>query len=308
MSSALPSAEDVELAALPPAGSARRDRWRDRGRAARVVGPPFGFLLLFFVLPLLLMFVYSFGELQGFDIHLTWTLHQYQEIVDNPGIRNLLVKSVRIAAEVTVITLLVSYPIAFAIARLASRRWQTVLLMLIVIPSWTSFIIRTYSWLLVLGDRGLINRGLDDLGVISSPIPLAFNEVSVIIALVYISIPWMVLPIFVSLEKMDWSLIEAAQALGATKAQIFRRVIWPITLPGTVAGSLMVFVPAISTFAIPEILGGSKGYMYGNLVDFQFQQLNWPFGAALCVVMLAVTGVLVAVLSRFVRFNALWTR
>jgi spermidine/putrescine transport system permease protein len=212
------------------------------------------------------------------------------------------------ALETTVITLVVSYPIAFILARMVPRRWQSVLLMMVVLPSWTSFIIRTYSWLLVLGDHGLVNDALISAGLVGEPLNLSFNEFSVAVALVYVSIPWMVLPIYVSLEKIDWSVVEAGQALGASNVQLFWRVVWPLSLPGVVAGVLMVFVPAISQFAIPQILGGNGGYMFGNLVNFQFLQLDWPFGAALSAVMLAVSGLAVLLAARLTRLEALWER
>jgi spermidine/putrescine transport system permease protein len=178
--------------------------------------------------------------------------------------------------------------------------------MMVVLPSWTSFIIRTYSWLLVLGDHGLINGALKALRIIDQPLDLSFNEFSVAVAIVYVSIPWMVLPIYVSLEKIDWSLVEAGQALGANWFELFWRIIGPLSFPGVVAGILMVFVPAISQFAIPQILGGNGGYMFGNLVNFQFLQLDWPYGAALSVVMLLISGLAIALAVRMSRLEALW--
>jgi ABC-type spermidine/putrescine transport system permease subunit I len=280
--------------------------YRSRLMTIAVVGPPFLYLILLFAAPLVLMLVYSFGELNGFDIVMTWTLRQYERIAREDSVHRLLFKSFRIAVETTAITILVSYPIAFTLARIVSRRWQSVLLMMVVLPSWTSFIIRTYSWLLVLGDHGLINDALKSLGLIGQPLDLSFNEFSVAVAIVYVSIPWMVLPIYVSLEKIDWSVVEAGQALGANWFDLFRRIIGPLSLPGVVAGILMVFVPAISQFAIPQILGGNGGYMFGNLVNFQFLQLDWPYGAALSVVMLVVSGVAIALAVRLTKLEALW--
>jgi spermidine/putrescine transport system permease protein len=283
-----------------------REGYRSNLLAVAVVGPPFLYLLLLFAAPLILMLVYSFGELDGFDIVMTWTLEQYRRIAEKPSVHQLLFKSFRIAVETTAITILVSYPIAYILARVVPRRWQSVLLMMVVLPSWTSFIIRTYSWLLVLGDHGLVNSALQSLALIGQPLNLSFNEFSVAVAIVYVSIPWMVLPIYVSLEKIDWSLVEAGQALGANWLELFWRIIGPLSLPGVVAGILMVFVPAISQFAIPQILGGNGGYMFGNLVNFQFLQLDWPYGAALSVVMLLISGVAVGLAVRLTRLEALW--
>jgi spermidine/putrescine transport system permease protein len=297
----------ADIGIIAARGSAHAED-RSRLLVAAVVGPPFLYLIVLFATPLVLMLVYSFGELDGFDIVMSWTLRQYERIANEASVHRLLVKSFRMALETTVITLVVSYPIAFILARMVPRRWQSVLLMMVVLPSWTSFIIRTYSWLLVLGDHGLVNDALISTGLVGEPLNLSFNEFSVAVALVYVSIPWMVLPIYVSLEKIDWSVVEAGQALGASNLQLFWRVVWPLSLPGVVAGVLMVFVPAISQFAIPQILGGNGGYMFGNLVNFQFLQLDWPFGAALSAVMLAVSGLAVLLAARLTRLEALWER
>jgi ABC-type spermidine/putrescine transport system permease subunit I len=288
--------------------AARRPAWDRRSFliTAAVAGPPFAYLALLFALPLVLMLILSFGELAGFDVVMSWTLRQYRRIAGEEAVHHLLLKSFRIAAETTAITLLVSYPLAYVLARMVPRRWQLILLIMVVLPAWTSFIIRTYSWLLVLGDHGLINGFLRSAGVITTPLDISFNEFSVALAVVYVSIPWMVLPIYVSLEKIDWSLVEAGQALGANWLQLFARIIFPLTLPGVVAGILMVFVPAISQFAIPQILGGNAGYMYGNLVNFQFLQLDWPYGAALSVIMLTVSGLTILLAARLTRLEALW--
>ena len=288
------------------AGEHRHANSRSFLLTAAIVGPPFAYLVVLFATPLILMLVLSFGELDGFDVVMSWTLRQYRRIAREEAVHRLLLKSFRIAAETTAITLLVSYPIAYVLARMVPRRWQLFLLMMVVLPSWTSFIIRTYSWLIVLGDSGLINSTLKSAGLIAAPLDISFNEFSVAIAVVYVSIPWMVLPIYVSLEKIDWSLVEAAQALGASWLQVFGRIIAPLSLPGVVAGILMVFVPAISQFAIPQILGGNAGYMYGNLVNFQFLQLDWPYGAALSVIMLVVSELTIVLAARVTKLEALW--
>jgi spermidine/putrescine transport system permease protein len=273
-----------------------------------VVGPPFLYLGLLFMLPLAGMIVYSFGERVGYDVEMTWTLAQYERFLATPEVQGLLWKSLRMATTVTIVSLLLGYPAAYLLARFVPPRWRDTLQMLLIIPSWTSFVIRTYSWLLVLGQEGLVNAGLMALGLTASPLPLAFNEFSVNVALIYINLPWLILPIYVALEKINPSLLEAGEVLGANRVQVFARVVLPLSMPGVVAGVLIVFVPSISTFAVPVILGGTGGYMYGNLINYQFLYLNWPFGAALATVMLAVTLVVVAAGARFVRLEELWSR
>lgn len=302
----------MNAAAVAPAASQPKAREaeglarRRRLMMAAVVGPPFLYLLLFYVVPIVGMILYSFGVTETYEFRLTWTLAQYRRFLDTPQIQSLLLKSLRIAAIVTTLTLLIGYPVAFLLARVVPRRWQYPLMLLLVIPSWTSFIIRTYSWLLILGQQGLVNTGLQRLGLIAKPLPLAFNQFGVVVALTYIYLPWLIFPIYVALEKIDSALVEAGEVLGANRVQVFLRVIFPLSMPGVVAGVLIVFVPSVSEFAVPVIVGGTGGYMYGNLINFQFLSLNWPFGAALSAVMLAVTLALVAVGARFVRLEELW--
>lgn len=281
--------------------------WRRRAATAAIVAPPFLYLLVLFIMPIGGMLVYSFGEKQGVEVSLGLSFEQYRRLFDEPQVQLLLLKSLRIAALVTAICVVVGFATAFVVARFVPRRWQYFVLLLIVVPSWTSFIIRTYSWLLVLGQRGLVNTGLEGVGVIDDPLPLAFNEFAVIVALVYVYLPWAVLPMYVALEKVDERLFEAGRILGAGPFQLLRRVIFPLSLPGVAAASLIVFVPSVSTFAVPVILGGTKGHMYGNLVNSQFLAFNWPFGAALATVMLVVTAALVALGVRFARLGELWT-
>lgn len=280
--------------------------WQARLRMAAVVGPPFLYLLLFYLVPLAGMVLYSFGAVHAYEFRLTGTLEQYQRFLGTPEIRRLLLKSLRIAGMVTGLTLLVGYPAAYVLARVVTRRWQYPLLLLLVIPSWTSFIIRTYSWLLILGQHGLVNSALQGLGLITQPLALAFNQLGVVVVLTYIYLPWLIFPIYVALEKIDPSLVEAGEILGANRLQVFARVILPLSMPGVVAGALIVFVPSVGEFAVPVIVGGTGGYMYGNLINFQFLALNWPFGAALAVVMLLVTLALVAAGTRLVRLEELW--
>jgi spermidine/putrescine transport system permease protein len=295
-------------AAAAPRVTVWSPAWQRRLIVAAIAGPPLLYLFVLYVVPMVGMLAYSFGRTEGVDTELAWNVDQYRRLFGTPEILELLGKSLRMAATVTAVCLIIGFPVAYIVARLVPRRIQYLLLLLLLIPAWTSFIIRTYSWLLVLGNEGLVNTSLQAVGAIDAPLQLAFNEFAVDVALVYINLPWLVLPIYAALEKMEPALLEAGSILGAGRFDLFRRIVLPLSMPGVVAGVLLVFVPAISTFAVPEILGGTGGTMYANLINTYFLNFDWPFGAALATVMLAITLAVVALASRFVRLEELWTR
>jgi spermidine/putrescine transport system permease protein len=189
--------------------------------------------------------------------------------------------------------------VAYAISR--SGRWRTLLLVLVVLPLWTSFLVRTFAMIFLLRDTGLINQWLLAAGLVREPLTLLYTPGAVLAGLVYGFLPFMILPIYASLEKLDLALLEAAEALGARPAARFRRVVLPLAMPGIVAGSLLVFVPALGAFLTPDLLGGAKQLMIGNLIQNQFAAArNWPFGSAASLVMLAL--VLAAVMA-WLRFR-----
>lgn len=295
--------------ALPlPARPGLNAVWQRRLILAAVVGPPLLYLFILYLIPMAGMLAYSLGRTEGIDTHLDLNLEQYRRLFGAPEIMELLGKSLRMAATVTLACLLLGFPIAYILARVVPRRLQYPLLLLLLIPAWTSFIIRTFSWLLVLGNEGLVNTSLQATGAIDAPLQLAFNEFAVDVTLVYINLPWLVLPIYAALEKMEPALLEAGSILGGSRYDLFRRIVVPLSMPGVIAGILLVFVPAISTFAVPEIIGGTGGTMYANLINAYFVNFDWPFGAALATVMLAITLIIVALASRFIRLEQLWTR
>lgn len=302
------SSEVVSPRGAIPASSRVSRKWQQRLHVFAVAGPPVLYLVIFYLIPIFGMLAYSFGRVDGFDTELGLSLEQYEEVFGSPDILRLLIKSLRMSALITVVCLLLGFPCAFILARVVPRRYQYTLLILLLIPAWTSFIIRTYSWLLVLGNEGLINSALTEAGVVGSPLPLAFNEFAVDMALVYINLPWLVVPIYAALEKLEPALLEAGSILGAGRYAIFRRIVLPLSMPGVVAGVLLVFIPSISTFAVSEILGGTGGVMYANLINTYFLNFDWPFGAALATVMLAITLLVVAVAARFVKLEQLWLR
>jgi spermidine/putrescine transport system permease protein len=187
----------------------------------------------------------------------------------------------------TLICLLLGYPVAYVIVH--SGRWRNLLLFLVVLPFWTSFLVRTFAMIFLMRDTGLINSWLLRLGVIDQALPILYTPFAVMAGLVYAFLPFMILPIYASLEKIDLSLLEAAEVLGARARARFRRVTLPLSLPGVVAGCLLVFIPALGSFLTADLLGGAKQLMIGNLVQNQFSAArNWPFGSAASFIVMAL--------------------
>lgn len=250
-----------------------------RLRTWMLLAPGTLWLALFFVLPMLLILAASFmprgvygGVTPGF------TLEHYRRFVD-PLYLNVLARTVLWAAIATIACLLLGYPVAWVIAR--SRRHRNLLLLLVVLPFWTSFLVRTFAMIFLLRDTGLVNSLLLRAGLIQEPLTLLYTPFAVLLGLVYGFLPFMVLPIYASLEKLDPALLEASEALGARPAAQFFTVTLPLSLPGVIAGSLLVFVPALGSFVTSDLLGGAKQVMIGTLVQSQFTTArNWPFGSA----------------------------
>lgn len=266
-----------------------------------IAAPPFLFLLLLFLVPVGFLLAYSFGERDGFSVTRSWTLEQYQAVLSNGSMMMLLFKTVGVAAVATLICLLIGFPVAWAIAHHVPQRWQRPLLLLLILPSWTSFVIRVYSLILLLGDQGLINAALQGLGITSEPVPLAFNMFGVVVGLVYVSLPWMILPVHASIERLDPRMIEASRSLGSSEFNTFRKVVLPLTAPGIVAGVLMSFIPAVGTFVISALLGGRSGFLFTNLIDDSFSNFNWPLASAMSVLLLVVTLLLAGLLMLTLR-------
>ncbi len=252
-----------------------------------------------FYLPLAIIFAYSFltrGAYGGASR--PFTLDAYGRAVD-PLYLQILLRSVWIAAASTAICLVAAFPLAFYIARYA--RAKTLLINLVTLPFWTSFLIRTYAWMFLLRDTGLINVVLERIGVISKPLPLLFNDGAVILGLVYGYLPFMVLPIYATLEKLDPALLDAAEDLGATPWVAAWKVAVPLAKPGIVAGCVLVFIPCLGAYLTPDLMGGGKTVMLGNLVQNQFTAArDWPFGAAISLVFMAI----VLAVTRRVRKHA----
>lgn len=248
--------------------------------------PAILWLGLFFLLPLILVVVLSFMTRgAGGRAVLPFTTAQYTRVFDAFGI--VLQRTLVISFITTVICLIAGYPLAYFIARRKSSFGKQFALFLVILPFWTNFLIRTYAWRVILGREGLINGALMNAGIITEPLSLMQNEFAVILGLVYGFLPFMVLPIYASLSRFDFRFIEAAQDLGANDWKAFRRIMLPLTMPGVVAGCILVFIPAIGTYVTSDLLGGTRGLMIGNLIDSQYKgNGNMPLGAALSVVMM----------------------
>ena len=221
-----------------------------------------------------------------------WTLENYRRLFD-PLYLAILWRSVWMAAVATVGCLLLGFPVALAVTR--AGRWRNLLLYLVMLPFWTSFLVRTYAWMFLLRDTGLINTMLVGMGWISEPLPLLYNESAVIVGLVNGYLPFAVLPIFASLERMDKHLLEASADLGARPWETMRHVVLPLCAPGLRAASVLVFIPCLGAYLTPDLLGAGKAMMIGNLVQNQFTTArDWPFGAALSLALMAAVMALVA--------------
>ncbi len=254
-----------------------------RSRSVQILSllsPSAAWLLVFFLLPLVMVLLVSLGKRGPMGgVVYDWNLDNYIRFID-PIYFKIFIRSVWIATANTLLCLIFGYPFAYFIAR-RPKRWRNVLLLLVMVPFWTNFLVRTYAWMVILRDKGLINSLLTMAGIISEPLPLLFNQNAVILGLFYGYLPFMVLPLYASIEKLDFSLVEAAQDLGANSLTAFRRIVLPLTMPGIVAGAIITFIPSIGAYVTPDLLGGAKAMMIGNLLQQQFLEVrDWPFGSA----------------------------
>lgn len=269
------------------------------------IGIVFFWITIFVFFPNLLVIITSFLERDEFLIVRTvFTLESYRKFFD-PMFFTIFIDSFRDSFVATLSCLLIAYPFAYLLAKIREDI-RKLLMVLIIIPFWTSSLIRTYSLIIIFKANGLINILLMSLGIIDEPLEILYTENAVFFGLVYTLLPFMILPLYASIEKLDKRLIEAAYDLGATTSQVFRRVIIPMTMPGIIAGCTMVFIPALGLFYIPDLLGGAKSIMIGNFIKNQFLTArDWPFGSAASVVLTIIMGAfLYAYYLSLKRFNA----
>ncbi|MHB9102297.1 MAG: ABC transporter permease [Sulfuricella sp.] len=261
-------------------------------------GPPFLFLLVFFVAPSLIMILASFrfpGEYGGLapliaDGKASLTLETYRFFFSDFIYTQIFIKSFAVALATTLICLIMAYPVALLIAR-SNKRFRDLMVLLVVLPFASNFLIRVYAWMIILGPQAafsrLVNGALGWFGL--EPVALLFSPFAVLVGMVYVHLPFMVLPLYTNLEKHDPVLLDAAQDLGANAWQRFWRVTWPLSLPGMYSGAALVFIPVLGMFAIPDILGGTGDILIGNLIKDQFLGTrDWPFGSTLAIMLTLV--------------------
>ena len=252
---------------------------------AALLAPVTLWLGLFFLVPLLFIVAYSFGTSGAYGgITLGFNPGNYLLVFD-PLYLEIIVRSFGIAALTTLLCFLLVYPLAYFIV-FKGRRWRNALILLVMVPFWTSLLIRAYAWVVILGGNGVANKTLQFLGITDGPVNLIFTPEAVLMGMVYSYLPFMILPLYAALEKFDTRLKEAAQDLGASRWHTFWRITFPLSLPGVIAGSILVFIPSAGEFVIPDLLGGSRTMMTGNLIQNQFLQArDWAFGSALSVLL-----------------------
>lgn len=273
-----------------------------KSRAALLLASPsIAWLLLFVALPCAFMVVMSFLTTSVFGIKFAFTWANFERLVQSPLYGILLFKTFRISVLTTILTLLAAYPIAIFLSR-QSGALKSLLLLLLFLPFWIGYVVRTFAWLPILGRTGVINQVLMQLGVIQEPVEwLLYNEFAVYLGLVYVYLLFMVLPIFLAVDRIDRALFEAASDLGASRWKTFTRVTLPLSRPGILSGSVMVFLLTFGAFVTPALLGGTSGIMYSNVIATQFfADNNWSFGSALSVVMTIVVMAFLIVSGRFV--------
>ena len=310
--------EEAADAALPPPVPRRRRALRglkaSLGRPGRraVMAVPFLWLLLFFLAPFLIVLKISFAEymlavppytplvelVEEGIVQIRLSLGNYAYLIEDRLYVTAYLNSIRIAAVSTALCLVIGYPMALGIARTA-RPWRNVLLFLVILPFWTSFLIRVYAWIGLLKGNGLINNALLGLGVIDQPLPMINNDFAVYVGIVYSYLPFMVLPLYAALERLDGDLLEAAGDLGARPLRAFLTVTLPLSLPGIVAGSLLVFIPAVGEFVIPDLLGGADTLMMGKVLWSEFfNNRDWPVASAVAIAMLVLLVVPIMVFQK----------
>jgi len=272
------------------------DSWRNNLRVFWTLFTPGTFwLLVFFLVPLGWLFADSFSEkISITETHFTGTLANYIRAFDAVYL-TIVWKSVWISAVATVFCLLIAYPIAFGIC-FAPGRWKPLLLLLVILPFWINLLIRTYALIAVFRSQGYLNLVLGWIGL--GPFEMLYNDGAVIMGLVYVYMPFMVLPLYATIERLDRSYLEASLDLGASQSRTFISVTLPLTMPGVVSGIILVFIPCLGSFLTPDLLGGANAVMIGNVIERQFKAANdWPFGAALSFLLMYATFFALAIRS-----------
>ena len=272
-----------------------------------LLAPVLSLLILLLVVPIAIMMVFTFYTFVSAGVEKPiLTLANWREFLTDPYYHGFLWKTVRVATITALVCAVMGYPAAYFIA-MSRFRHKWLLLLLLIVPFWISFTIRTFSWIHILGEQGVINVALIDLGLIDQPIRMLYTEGAVIMGMVHFLLPYMVLNVYVSLEGIDRNLIAAARTLGCTGWQAFREVSLPLSLPGLMAGLLLCFVLAAGSYVTPQILGSTRDALFGNLVfDTIMSELNWPLGATLSIVLLVLLGIISVIYSRYMGLSQIF--
>jgi spermidine/putrescine transport system permease protein len=254
--------------------------------------PSIVWLILFFSIPYLIVIVYSILTAEIYDVNFQFSLHAYKDILGGNYLEPFFL-SFRLALMTTFICLLLGYPVAYYIAR-STEKQKNILLMLIIIPFWTNFIIRIFSWRIFLSTNGMLNTVLMDLHLISSPLEIIRTDWAVIIVMVYVYLPYMILPLYSVIEKIDFTLLNAAMDLGANEPKAFYKVTLPLSREGIFAGSILVFIPALGAYIIPQLMGNQNSLYIGQIITYKIKNIprDWPLASALSLVMLIIIAVL----------------
>ncbi|WP_226780878.1 ABC transporter permease [Oceaniglobus trochenteri] len=279
----------------------------ETARGLTLIAPPALYALLLLAVPLLAIFAFSFWSQDFLTIDYTPTLNNYREAFSEPLYAQLLLRSVLIAGAVTLATVVLAFPIAYFVSFHVAPSRKSLWIFLITIPFWTSYLIRVFLWKVILGYNGVLNSSLLGLGVIDEPLTfILYNANAVVITLAHAFAPFAILPIFVSLEKIDRSLLEASRDLGENTVMTFLRVTLPLAVPGVVAATLIVFIPTIGDYVTPRLVGGPNGLMIANMIQTQFLKLNnAPMGATLAVIAMGIVTVLSLI---FIFLNRRWLK
>ncbi len=298
---------DGALAAPSVSAAGRRgDRWRRLGPLV-----PAGLILLgFFFVPLAVMLVYSFWTTNArLDVVPIFTLANYEEFFRNATYVRTLLKTLAMGAGVTVACLVLAFGVAYFLARYVSRRWARIALLVIIVPFWTSYLLRVYSWQAILGERGALNQVLMGLGIIHEPSLLfVYNDIGTFIVLTYVYLPFAVLVLYASLERFDFTQVTAAQDLGARPDQAFRHVLIPQIRPGIITASILVLIPILGEYLTPTIVGGASGLLIANLISTFFKNALFSEGAAIGFMIVGLVTLLLIVFRRYLRIEDVYAR
>lgn len=267
------------------------------------------FMVAFFLVPLMIMVVYSFWRVEGFNIVPSWNLDNYSKFFTLSAYSQVLARTFVTSAAVTVIALVGGYPFAYFLVRYTNPRWQRLLLVMVILPFWTSYLLRVYAWMTILGDKGLVNQALLFLGIIREPIRIfLYNQYAVVIVFLYLYIPFAIITLYASLEKFDFTQMYAAADLGATPWQAFRHVLLPQTKAGVITASIFIFIPMLGEYITPKLVGGANALMIANLVVNLFKGFQFPQGSAATFVVVLVIIIILVATQKYIRLEEIYRR